>query len=95
MTSGSINALSYYHPRTAKIYEDFGLLTAHPGICADVHEVFRRLTGLGQAENLRHLAQAPFTLMPMVIDSIAQEISHARLGKKALIRAKLNALIAE
>ncbi|NCZ29368.1 MAG: polyphosphate kinase 1, partial [Betaproteobacteria bacterium] len=82
-----------YHPRTAKIYEDFGLLTAHPGICADVHEVFRRLTGLGQAENLRHLAQAPFTLMPMVIDSIAQEISHARLGKKALIRAKLNALI--
>ena len=82
-----------YHPRTAKVYEDFGLLTAHPGICADVHEVFRRLTGLGQAEHLRHLAQAPFTLMPMVLDSIAREISNARSGKKALIRAKLNALI--
>jgi len=82
-----------YHPRTAKVYEDFGLLTAHPGICADVHEVFRRLTGLGQAETLRHLAQAPFTLMPMVLDSIAREIKHAREGKKAMVRAKLNALI--
>jgi len=82
-----------YHPRTATIYEDFGLLTAHPGICADVQEVFRRLTGLGQAENLKHLAQAPFTLMPMVLDSIAREITHARAGKKALIRGKLNALI--
>jgi len=82
-----------YHPRTAKVYEDFGLLTAHPGICADVHEVFRRLTGLGQAENLRHLAQAPFTLMPMVLESIAREIKHVKEGKRGLIRAKLNALI--
>lgn len=82
-----------YHPRTAKVYEDFGLLTAHPGICADVHEVFRRLTGLGQAENLQHLAQAPFTLMPMVLDSIAGEIKNVKAGKRGLIRAKLNALI--
>ena len=82
-----------YHPRTAKVYEDFGLLTAHPGICADVHEVFRRLTGLGQAENLWHLAQAPFTLMPMVLESITREIKHVKEGKRGLIRAKLNALI--
>jgi len=82
-----------YHPRTARIYEDFGLLTAHPGMCADVHEVFRRLTGLGQAGQLKHLAQAPFTLMPMVLEAIEREAQHARAGRKALIRAKLNALI--
>ncbi len=47
-----------YHPRTARLYEDFGLLTADEDICADVHELFRRLTGLGQTGALRALVQS-------------------------------------
>jgi polyphosphate kinase len=82
-----------YHPRTAKLYEDFGLFTANEDICADVHEVFRRLTGLGQRGALRLLAQAPFTLHETVLASIRREAANARSGRKARIAAKVNALL--
>ncbi len=84
-----------YHPRTARLYEDFGLFTADEEICADVHEVFRRLTGLGERGQLRALAQAPFSLLDMVLESIQREIAHARAGRKAAIAAKVNALLSQ
>ena len=82
-----------YHPRTARLYEDFGLFTASEDICADVHEVFRRLTGLGQRGTLRLLTQAPFTLHEMLLASIRREAANARAGKKAYLAAKVNALL--
>jgi len=82
-----------YHPRTARLYEDFGLFTADEAVCADVHEVFRRLTGLGQAGALRVLEQSPFTLHEMVLASIRREARNARAGRKAYIAAKVNALL--
>ena len=83
-----------YHPRTARLYEDFGLFTANEDLCADVHEVFRRLTGLGQRGTLRQLAQAPFTLHETIIAAIRREAAHAKAGRKARIAAKVNALLA-
>jgi polyphosphate kinase len=82
-----------YHPRTARLYEDFGLFTADPDVCADVHEVFRRLTGTGQAGPLRCLLQAPFTLADHLLRAIAREAEIARAGRKARIAAKVNALL--
>lgn len=82
-----------YHPRTAKLYEDFGLFTADPEICADVHEVFRRLTGTGRALDLRCLLQAPFTLAAHVLAAIRREADIARSGRRAYIAAKVNALL--
>ncbi|UCE31913.1 MAG: polyphosphate kinase 1, partial [Burkholderiales bacterium] len=82
-----------YHPRTARLYEDFGLFTADPDICADVNEVFRRLTGIGQAGALRVLWQAPFTLHESVVAAIRREAEIARAGRKASIVAKVNALL--
>lgn len=82
-----------YHPRTAKLYEDFGLLSADEDLCADVHEIFRRLTGLGQAGELRSLLQAPFTLHETVLASIRRETAHARSGRRGYIAAKVNALL--
>jgi len=82
-----------YHPRTARLYEDFGLFTADPDICADVHEVFRRLTGTGRAGDLRCLLQAPFTLAAHVLSGIKREADAARAGRKAYIAAKVNALL--
>ncbi|MEI7444156.1 MAG: polyphosphate kinase 1 [Burkholderiales bacterium] len=82
-----------YHPRTARLYEDFGLFTAETEICADVHEVFRRLTGTGQAVDLRCLLQAPFTLAAHVLAAIRREAEAARAGRKAYIAAKINALL--
>ncbi len=83
-----------YHSRTATLYEDFGLFTADEDICADVHEIFRRLTGLGQRGALRLLVQAPFSLHEMLIASIRRESANARAGRKARIVAKVNALLA-
>lgn len=82
-----------YHPRTARLYEDFGLFTANEDLCSDVHEVFRRLTGLGQRGTLKQLAQAPFTLHEMVLASIRREAANARAGRKARLAAKVNALL--
>lgn len=82
-----------YHPRTARLYEDFGMFTADVDICTDVHEVFRRLTGTGQAGPLRCLLQAPFTLADHLLRAIARETEIARAGRKATIAAKVNALL--
>jgi polyphosphate kinase len=82
-----------YHARTARLYTDFGLLTCHDDICADVNEVFTQLTGLGSASHLRLLWQAPFSLHDRVLDAIGRETAHARAGKKALMIIKMNALL--
>ncbi|RPH42206.1 MAG: polyphosphate kinase 1 [Burkholderiales bacterium] len=82
-----------YHPNTARLYEDFGLFTADPEICADVHEVFRRLTGTGRGVDLRCLLQAPFTLAAHVLAAIRREAEAARAGRRAYIAAKVNALL--
>lgn len=81
-----------YHAGTAALYTDFGLLTAHEGIAADVAKVFIQLTGLGRARSLKHLWQAPFTLQREVLAAIGRETRMAKAGKKAAIIAKMNAL---
>lgn len=82
-----------YHPRTARLYTDFGLLTADPQMGADVNEVFKQLTGLGRAQALHHVWQAPFTLHPNIIAAIRQEAENAKAGEPALITAKMNSLL--
>jgi polyphosphate kinase len=82
-----------YHPRTATLYTDFGLLTADPGICADVNEVFLHITSLARAGRLQHLLLAPFTMHRRVLEMIRREARNARAGKPARIIAKMNALV--
>ncbi|WP_375712096.1 polyphosphate kinase 1 [Azonexus sp.] len=82
-----------YHPRTARLYTDFGLMTANEEITHDVSEVFKQLTGLGKARTLKHLWQAPFTLQPNVVKAIQAETETARAGGKGHIVAKMNSLL--
>ena len=82
-----------YHPRTARLYTDFGLFTANEEICADANEVFGQLTSLGKAGKLRHLWQSPFTLHTQVLSFIRNETRLAKAGKPAHIIAKMNALL--
>ncbi|MDD2884806.1 MAG: polyphosphate kinase 1 [Dechloromonas sp.] len=82
-----------YHPRTARLYSDFGLMTANEEVTHDVSEVFKQLTGLGKARTLKHLWQAPFTLQPNIVAAIAAEADIARAGGKARIVAKMNSLV--
>ncbi|HEX5129923.1 MAG TPA: polyphosphate kinase 1 [Usitatibacter sp.] len=82
-----------YHPRTARFYTDFDLLTCREAICSDVNDVFQQLTGLGKATKLKHVWQAPFTLHQRTLDAIENEIRHAKAKKPARIIAKMNALL--
>lgn len=82
-----------YHPRTARLYTDFGLMTSDPKICEDVHHVFQQLTGIGAELPLHRLWQSPFTLHPKLVDAIRAEAANAKAGKKARIVAKMNALL--
>lgn len=82
-----------YHPRTAKLYTDFGLLTTDDAITADMHYVFQLLTGTGQHIALQRLWQSPFTMQEHIIRHIRSETRAAKAGKKAHIIAKMNALL--
>ena len=82
-----------YHPRTARLYTDFDVLTCREQISADVNEVFQQLTGLGKVSKLKHVWQAPFTLHQRILDAIDNETRIARSGKPARIVAKMNALL--
>ncbi len=82
-----------YHPRTAKLYTDFGLFTCNEEVCADVNEIFVQLTGLGKAKKLHHLWQSPFTLHSKVLESIRNETKLAKEGKRAHLIAKMNSLL--
>ncbi len=82
-----------YHPKTARLYTDFGLLTCNEEMGADVNEVFKQLTGLGLAKTLKHLWQAPFTLHTNTLEAIRAEAAAARAGKRARIIAKMNSLL--
>jgi polyphosphate kinase len=81
-----------YHPKTARLYTDYGLLTANESIGEDIHEIFLQLTGLTQVPRLRKLLHAPFSLHNALLAKIEREAQHARAGKRARILAKLNAL---
>ncbi|TCW33598.1 polyphosphate kinase 1 [Gulbenkiania mobilis] len=82
-----------YHPRTARLYTDFGLMTCNEEIASDVNDIFVQLTGLGRASQLKHLYQSPFTLHSMIMAAIARETEHAEAGRPAQIIAKMNALL--
>ena len=81
-----------YHAKTARLYTDYGLLTADEAIGEDVHEIFLQLTGLTRVPKLRKLLHAPFSLHQAIVAKIDREADHARAGKPARIVAKLNAL---
>ncbi|PLC55348.1 polyphosphate kinase 1 [Pollutimonas nitritireducens] len=82
-----------YHPRTARLYTDFGLLTADQRMCEDMDKVFSLLTGLGARRPLKLLLQAPFTMHETMVALIRGEAVNARAGKKARIMAKMNSLL--
>jgi polyphosphate kinase len=83
-----------YNPDTARLYTDVGLFTADPRITTDVHALFNELTGSSRAPQprLRHLLVAPTTLLDGILGLIDREAAHARAGRPARIRAKLNGL---
>ncbi|MGH1554199.1 RNA degradosome polyphosphate kinase [Streptomyces sp. L7] len=84
-----------YHPKTARLYEDLGLLTADPQVGADLSDLFNRLSGYSRREAYRRLLVAPKSLRDGLIARINKEVQHHRAGRPAFIRIKVNSMVDE
>ena len=84
-----------YHPRTSKLYTDYGLLTSDKDIGEDVYRIFLQLSSMGKASKMEALLYAPFTLHKGMVKRIRTEKEHAEQGKPARIIAKMNSLYDE
>jgi polyphosphate kinase len=82
-----------YHPRTARAYTDYGLLSANERLGEDVHQVFMQLTSLMRTPPLHLLSQSPFNLHDRLLGLIRRETRNAISGGTGHIIAKLNALV--
>ncbi|MBL8113915.1 MAG: polyphosphate kinase 1 [Acidobacteria bacterium] len=82
-----------YNPATARLYTDFGLLTCRPEFGEDATQLFNALTGFAGRTRFQRLVTAPRDLHARVLEWISRETRHAREGRPAGIRAKLNALV--
>jgi polyphosphate kinase len=82
-----------YHPRTARAYTDYGLLSAKEPLGEDVHQVFMQLTSLMRTTDLNLLSQSPFNLHERLLGLIRRETRNAVAGGTGHIIAKLNALV--
>jgi polyphosphate kinase len=82
-----------YHPRTARAYTDYGLLSANEAVGEDVHQVFMQLTSLMRTPALNLLLQSPFNLHARLLALIKRETQQAGGGGTGRIIAKLNALV--
>jgi polyphosphate kinase len=84
-----------YHPRTARLYEDFGLLTFNSDVGEDLSDLFNRLSGFSLNPSYQRLLVAPAALRTELIERIDQEAANARDGRPAYVRFKLNSLVDE
>jgi polyphosphate kinase len=84
-----------YNPKTARLYEDIGLLTAAPDIGADLTDLFNSLTGYSRKMTYRNLLVAPHGVRKGIIERIEREIKATRRGAEGRIRCKANALVDE
>jgi polyphosphate kinase len=84
-----------YNPKTARLYEDFGLLTANAEIAEDVAHLFNNLSGFSRHSDYRHLLVAPDTVRSGLIERIHHEIDNQAQGLPARIRIKANSIVDE
>jgi len=82
-----------YNPKTARIYTDFGLLSANSQLGADLTDLFNVLTGFASPAGYRKLIVAPRGMRERFLDLIRREMEHRRAGRPARILAKMNALV--
>jgi polyphosphate kinase len=82
-----------YHPKTARLYTDFGLLTCDEEIGADVADMFNSLTGFARPRRYRKVLVAPAHLRDGIIAEIQRTVEAHTAGRRARIRMKMNSLV--
>ena len=84
-----------YHPKTARTYEDFGLLTADPDIAEDMTDLFNVLTGYSRQTAYRRLLVAPHGVRAGIIERVGREADRVRAGGEGLVQIKVNSIVDE
>ena len=84
-----------YNPKTARIYEDLGLLTADPEVGADLTDLFNTLTGYSRQTEYRTLMVAPHGVRAGLVERIEREAAHARAGRPSGVVLKANSVVDE
>jgi polyphosphate kinase len=84
-----------YHPKTARLYEDFGLLTADKTVGEDITDLFNHLTGYSRKSDYRRLLVAPERVRVGLVEQIDEQAQRSRDGLPARIQVKCNAIIDE
>lgn len=84
-----------YHPKTARLYEDFGLLTCNPDVGEDVSNLFNVLSGYSMNTEYNRLLVAPHSVRNGLIDRIHREIEHHKAGAPSGIQFKCNSIVDE
>ncbi|MBN2176508.1 MAG: RNA degradosome polyphosphate kinase [Demequinaceae bacterium] len=84
-----------YHPRTARTYEDYGLLTCDHDVGADLAKLFNRLSGYAPKAKFHRLLVAPAGIRTGIIARIEEQAARIVQGKEAWIKIKVNAIVDE
>ena len=84
-----------YNPKTARMYEDLGILSADVELTEDLTRLFNQLSGFAPQSTYSRLLVAPRTLRSGLIERIDREIDHAKNGRPAGIQFKLNSILDE
>ena len=84
-----------YHPKTARMYEDLGILTADYQVGEDVANLFNQLSGYSMHTSYRRLLVAPHSIRSGLVARIEREVEHHRAGRPARIRFKCNSIVDE
>jgi len=84
-----------YNPKTARFYEDLGILSADQVLTGDLIKLFNQLSGFGPQSTFSRLLVAPKTLRSGLLEKIENEITNAKLGKPSGLQFKLNSLLDE
>jgi len=84
-----------YNPKTARLYEDYGLLTANPVIGEDVAHLFNNLSGFSRHTEYEELLVAPDSVRLGLIEQIRAEVANHVAGRPARIRIKANSIVDE
>lgn len=91
----AVIATGNFNEKTAKIYTDFALFTAHEDICKEANSVFKFIEQSYKPPKLKHLWVSPINTREQIVGGIQNEIDTARRGGKGRITAKLNNLVDE
>ncbi|MBV7363321.1 RNA degradosome polyphosphate kinase [Actinomycetaceae bacterium TAE3-ERU4] len=84
-----------YHPKTARGYEDLGLLTCNTQVAQDITRLFNQMSGYAPLATFQRLLVAPRSLRSGLIERINREVLHHENGRSARISIKVNSIVDE